>query len=929
MTGKFTKAMLLASVSICAATAAMAQQPSTTGTETVEVTASRISTPGFEAPTPVTSISANDIADSGEIDIGDVLNQMPQFGVGSSPIGSWSGDYGSGGEYVNLRNLGQTRTLVMLDGQRLIPSTLLNSVDLNTLPSNLVQRVDVVTGGASAAWGSDAVAGVVNYILDRNFVGLKASAQYGNTTAFDYETYKGDIAYGTDFDGGRGHLLLSGDYLKSPNAVTDGQRHWYNDPAFMPNPNYVAGNGQPQYNLIHNVGLWQATQGGVITGGPLAGTQFVGAGVPAAYNPGNVSGIYSYGGDAETQTFYQNILASPQQGENVFAYGSYKLTDSIVAHLEGDYGVDGETTNGLPDLHLGNITVSINNPFLPASIKTAMAADGVTSFPFGTTTGNLSSYDDGQINSWYAVAQTTVYRVSAGFDGSIGTNWTWSVDGSYSEAHFMQRWHGNPITANLNNAVNAVTNPTTGAPECASTVTNPTNGCEPLDLFGVGVGSPGALAYIDDGNFTLDTNHMQVFESSINGTPFSDWAGPVSFAGGADWRFQSARSVGSPVAEVFGLYAGNKGAFYGSQQVTEGFLETDVPLAKDEWWSQSLDLNAAGRVTDYTLSGVVETWKAGLSDQVTDDYRLRTTYSYDIRAPNLNELFQTGTSGTTSVFDPLHPTATPTVVSTTEGNKLLKPEASHTFTGGVVVTPNWLPGLNLSVDYYSIEIAGEIASIASNYEVLYCATGTAAQMAAYCPFVVRNSSGVITQIFSVPFNSAKASTSGVDFELQYAHELWGGNLLTHIVGNYTDHNTAESGAGVITDNAGSLGADVGGGGLPKFHANVATTFAEGPFTATLGLRIYGDARIDYLFTPGEVPSNSVPWVVFPDLRGTFSFGPDQSLQLFAAIENFLNIPPPEIPFTPAATGAFYSPQTLTNTYDTLGRRFTIGIRAKM
>jgi outer membrane receptor protein involved in Fe transport len=252
----------------------------------------------------------------------------------------------------------------------------------------------------------------------------------------------------------------------------------------------------------------------------------------------------------------------------------------------------------------------------------------------------------------------------------------------------MQRWYGNPITANLNNAVNAVTNPTTGAPECASTVTNPTNGCEPLDLFGVGVGSPGALAYIDDGNFTLDTNHMQVFESSINGTPFSDWAGPVSFAGGADWRFQSARSVGSPVAEVFGLYAGNKGAFYGSQQVTEGFLETDVPLAKDEWWSQSLDLNAAGRVTDYTLSGVVETWKAGLSDQVTDDYRLRTTYSYDIRAPNLNELFQTGTSGTTSVFDPLHPTATPTVVSTTEGNKLLKPEASHTFTGGVVVTPN-------------------------------------------------------------------------------------------------------------------------------------------------------------------------------------------------------------------------------------------------
>ncbi len=930
MTNNFSKVVLLASVSVFAATAAMAQSaPTETATESVVVSGSRISASGFEAPTPVSSVSANDIANSGEVTIGDVLDQMPQFGVGASPVGSWSGSYGSGGNYVNLRNLGQTRTLVLLDGERLIPSTLTNAIDLNTLPSALVQRVDVVTGGASAAWGSDAVSGVVNYVLDKQYSGLKGSIQYGNTSHFDYQTYKADIAFGTDFAGGRGHLLLSGSYLKSPDVLLANQRSWFHDPGFMPNPNYVAGNGQTQYIRVNNIGLWQATQGGVITGGPLAGTQFVGQGVAVPYNPGQISGVYSAGGDAETQTIYEKILASPQQGNNLFAYGSYKINNSIVGHVSADFAQDGETTSGNPDFFLGNITVSADNPFLPASVKSKMTGLGLTSFPFGSTMENLACWADCRIHDIPSVAKTTLYRLSAGLDGTIGDDWSWKVYSSYSQAHFMQTWYNNPIQAKLKLAMDAVANPVNGTPMCRSTLTNPTNGCVPLDMFGVGVASPGALAYINQDTYTLSVNHMVAFGSSINGTLFSNWAGPVSVASGFDWRFQSASAVGSPVTEAFGAYAGNKGAFSGSQQVAEGFLEVNVPLVKDAWFARSADFDIAGRVTNYTRSGAVETWKLGINDQITDDLRIRGTYSYDIRAPNLNELFSTGSSGAATPYDPLHPTQTPSINTTTTGNLNLRPENAHTFTGGVVLTPESLPGLNLSVDYYNITVAGEIASVGAAYEVLYCATGTPAQQAQYCPFVVRDSNGILTQVFTVPFNSARASTGGIDFELEYSHELFGGDMRWHASGNYTDHNTAVSSAGIVTDNAGSLGADTGGGGLPKFHMNLAATYSDGPFTWTLSARMFSSARNSYLFTPGMVPNNTVPWVVFPDIKGTYNFKEDSQLQFYWVVENFLNIPPPEIPYTSAATTGYYNPQTLTNTYDTLGRRFTIGIRANL
>ncbi len=364
---------LLSTVSLLAAssiTAAMAQD--TAGTpESVVVSASRISTAGFEAPTPVTVVSQADLQNTATTKVADVLAQLPQFGIGTGTVGNWNGQAGGGGaSTVNLRNLGVTRTLVLLDGERVVSSSLTNAVDLNTLPNSLVKRVDVVTGGASATWGSDAVAGVVNLVLDKDYEGLKASAQYGNAGQLNYETYKGDVAYGTSFADGRGHFLAGVSYLRSPQIVLQKDMNWFSAGNLVNNPAYAAGNGQPQLIAARNVGLSQSTQGGVITSGPLKNTQFVGNGTPTNYNPGNVSSAFSYGGDGDVMTLGRDEIAGAESAYNLFTYGSYQLTSSITAHLSLDYGFDSGLSSSSPAI-ANSITIKNDNAYLPQAANHA------------------------------------------------------------------------------------------------------------------------------------------------------------------------------------------------------------------------------------------------------------------------------------------------------------------------------------------------------------------------------------------------------------------------------------------------------------------------------------------------------------------------------------------------------------------------------
>jgi outer membrane receptor protein involved in Fe transport len=894
--------------------------------ETVVVTGTRIYRPGYEAPTPVTTLSAVDLQRSAPTTLADSLNQLPQFGAATTSHAGFQGGSTGGANFINLRNLGSNRTLVLLNGERVVSSTLTNNVDLNTLPTTLIKRVDVVTGGASATYGSDAVAGVVNLILDTKFTGFKASAQYGNNGQNAYEGYRADGAFGTDFDNGRGHVEASASYFDNPQFYLLRQASWNKGTGLFLNPAYTPTNDEPQLIRRNFVGQSLESQGGVITSGPLANTIFVGPNAtPTLYNPGLVSGVIASGGNADQSFLLNAPVGLPQHGYNLFAYGSYDLTPDLTAHLELDYGSDGGSSEIGPYQRAGNITITADNPFIPATIKSQMTALNIPSFKLGSNNINTG---DPRVGGVVYPNKRALERVVLGFDGTLGGSWTWNAYYQHGEAHTDERWLNDIYTPYYNLAIDAVAAPAgnaagiaPGTVVCRSTLSDPTNGCQPLNLFGIGTASPAAVKYITPVAFTEIDNKQDVVSVSAQGEPFSDWAGPVSIAGGGDYRSESGVSYSDPLTYTRKFAYGNSLPFHGAVNVYEGYLETVVPLVRGQSWAQALDFNGAGRVTDYSTSGVVETWKLGLTDQVSDEYRLRVTWSSDIRAPNLSELFTQAVSGGRAIADPFHPGTAPEVLATTTGNPNLNPEVASTVSGGIVMTPNWLPGLSASIDWYSIDIKGAIATITAENELAYCYAG----QTYFCSLVHRNSAGVLTEIDSIPTNTAAETTSGLDVDAEYTHSLWGGTADLRILSNYTDETTIVQN-GKIVDNAGSLSAaTTGGGGQPKFKSTISATYNWGPYSGTVQTRLIGSARLVNGWTSKNVDNNSVPWVGYLDLRGAYDL--TSHSQVYFAIDNTLNTPPPSVPAAYNTASVYYTPGSPGTVYDLLGRQYRIGIRA--
>jgi outer membrane receptor protein involved in Fe transport len=918
---------------------APAPEPVSSNTvEQVIVSASRINIAGYQQPTPVTVVGADQLERDAKTDVGDIIRQLPAFGSSSGPnnsVASRNISAGNAGvDMVNLRNLGILRTLVLVDSQRVVASNITGGVDLSTVPTTLLQRVDVVTGGASAAWGSDAVAGVVNLIINKNFEGFKANIEGGISYLGDRVSYKAEASYGFSFDGDRGHVILSGAYSDSPNIIFPGSRRWFRDTQLVNNPAFAPGNGQPQYIHADHVGYAQATQGGLITDGPLKNIQFVGpAGTPVPFNPGNVSGLYSNGGDGDTTTSETNALAAPHSSATIFAYGSYKLTPDLKLSVQLNYGKASVTNNATPARKFGTITIRDDNPFLPSSIVSAMATAGITSFKFGTINNNNLDMNNLSLNALGNSVGVPVNRIGRqmyrgvfSLDGSVG-DWAWNFYYQHGEARVHSEVTHNLITANFNRAVDAVqvtpgnvgtSGLVVGSVACRSTLTDPTNGCQPLNVFGNGVASQAAINYVNDGNdFQLSILNQDVVAGSMQGElPWALPAGPVAVAFGGEYRRESGRVTAAALAQVQGYTVGNFAPFHGSYDVSEGFVEIDGPILKDSI-VQSLDFNTAGRITSYSTSGMVETWKLGLTSQVNDDIRLRATWSFDIRAPNLSELFAAGTATANQAIDP-HSGQPVNIFSVTQGNPDLKPEKSTTISGGVVLSPHWVPGLNVSLDWYSISIKGAIFSTGASTELAQCNAG----VAYFCSQLVFGSNGALSRIIVSPLNAASATTSGLDFQTDYATELGSGTLGLRLIGNYTDEQT-QTALGVVTDYAGSLGSDSRVSGIPKFKATASATYQEAGWQATVQGRFIGSARLNNAWGPLDVDDNSIPPVAYLDLRGSYKW--NDNIQFYVAVDNTLNTPPPSTPSTQSASSYLYV-AIRDDIYDSLGRMYRAGVR---
>ena len=964
-----------------------AQAQGTGDIEQVVVSASRITIAGYTQPTPVTVVGVAQLESEANINLGDTIRQLPALGTSEGlDNGSKAGDAAQGDagvDSVALRNLGTTRTLVLFDGQRVVTSNPLGGgVDLSTIPTALVQRIDVVTGGASAAWGSDAVGGVVNLILNKNFEGFKSNFEVGQNYNNRHQQYRTDASYGTDIDGGRGHIIISGSYVMSPDMITNTQNAWYRAQTLFPSSLLYPGvAGLPR--LVHTYGLTvgsiSATTGGLITASPavaagglnttgaaiaansLKGIQFVGpTATPGPFNFGIVNGTTCTLCSANefTNTTQIGTTATPYHGTTLFGFARYKVTDTIQASVQLNYGTNYEMND---DSNNSNaITILSGNPYIPATVQARMTAGNITNFTFASNKlGNTNVFNPSiqdfaanSIGMGINYSNRQLMRGVFTLEGAIGDNWSWNAYVQHSQVREVQKDPQDALVSNLNNAADAVLVSssnvgTSGLPigsiQCRSTLTAPTNGCVTANFFGTGNITQGALNYVDPGrldpgvaNSVLYKMYQEVVAGSVQGTlPWELPAGKIAVEFGAEYRHEQQRNAAAfPAIDGPALWSnGNFSTFAGQYEVSEGNLEIDAPLVKGGL-VQSIDGSIAGRITGYSTSGVVETWKIGLTSQVNDDFKLRTTWSEDIRAPIISELFAVPQYNRGSVTDP-KTLKSSSIFYTAQGNPNLVPEEANSISAGIVFTPTWIEGLSASMDYYSIIIKAAIFTPSNAQIINGCGNGLAGQPALgagpipslcqYLNFGVaafpQDYAGALNLIINNPVNVGQQTVSGFDFQANYQTDFLAGTLGLSFLGGYTDQ-FGQSAFGVTADGAGILGSDAPYTGTPKFKGQLQATYAEGPWEASVKGRAYSSARLVSTWVTGvDVDNNAVPWVGYLDLSSSYKW--NSNVQFYATVKNFTNTPPPNIP---SSTGGASTSLTI---YDGIGRFYQGGIRINL
>ena len=869
--------------------------------EAITVTGTRIS--GFNAPTPVMTVSRSELEFKAISTVSEMLNEVPQLRVNQN-IGKSSEPVG--GSNADLRGLGTQRTLLLIDGRRVAFTDPAGTIDTNIVPVALISNVEIVTGGASAAYGSDAVAGVVNFVLDKSFKGLKLDASYGQTVYDDHHRPTVNAAYGAKLFDNRLHLTVAGDYMHNDGQTAQASRPWgRNKTALLTNPAYTPTNGQPRLLIANNSRFTQMTAGGVLTratglaiaqrlGFPAGtGVQFDTNGNPIPFIYGtNIGGTFMTGGDGASLVDEGNILPEIKR---LTGYGSVRFdwTDNLAVFADFLYSKVDVLSDLSPNRDDAGFTVRNDNAFLPTSVRTAMGAAGLTAIAVGRMNfeDQTSLFDN----------TTQVRRFTFGVEGSFGTGWRWDASGQISRNSYESVSYYNRINNRWTTGLDSVIDPTTGQPICRALLNtpNPTDAqdpdrairvCVPINAFGAGAINERALAYYRGTSWTRSHQEQDVFAANVSGSPFATGAGDVKLAAGVEYRRERTELTSDVDSTLRRWRSINAQPFTGEFNVKEGYAEIVVPLANGSRFADSFDFNGAVRYTDYSLSGGVTTWKAGLSYSPFPDLRFRGTLSRDIRAPNNYELFSHGNQVINAIIDPRTNTSRPTV-NITSGNRDLEPENADTFTAGAVFQPAGLPGFRASIDYYSISIKKAVATVTPQNIVDYCHAGRTE----FCSGVTRDAAtGLITQVNVIPFNADSLKTSGVDVELQYRLNIGSGALNLRGLANYAIELSTTSN-GVTNDYVGLAGIAPPPQGLPQWRVNFDASYAIGDFRLGVGYRYIDGGKFDTRFntTVLDLADNTVPGRSYVDLSASYKL--TSKVELYGRVENLFDADPPITP----------------------------------
>jgi outer membrane receptor protein involved in Fe transport len=928
--------------------------------ESIIVTGSRIAS-GFDRPTPVSVMGAERLQERGATNLGDALNELPAFRSTNTPAStglSAAAGY-IGGRILDLRGLGAVRTLTLIDGKRFVPSTTQATVDTNMIPSILLQRAEVVTGGASAVYGSDAVSGVVNLLIDKKFTGYRANAQIGFSEYGDNFTRQGGVAGGWQI-GETLHLVVGGEYERNSGVEACPERDWCKNGLINWGRNPLA-TGQaatrPANNILPGVYPWSASYNGVTTPPSSAyigrdapalraidGITFGRDGTPRRFQFGSmVNSLYQVGGENDgpgENIYFDFPIVSPTKRYATMGHLTWEATPALTLELGVNYA-RGEGDHRSVAYRNTGLTIRNDNAFLPRSsdptldIPTVLANSGLTSFTLG------KGFED--VGAAPVHVRNTVFRVVGGATYQISTDWKADIYYQFGRNNFRSDITNGVVTSRMLNAIDSVASP--GGPVCRINVdSNPNNNdpnCVALNPFGF-ANQPNfaaAKAYVTANGFQTNKTTEHVVAANVTGSLIDLPAGKLGVAVGAEYRSDKVEGQTDAISAVGGFFTGGGSRISGKIDVTEFYGEVEVPILADMTLFKELGASGAVRRTHYKRSSAfnpsssvdVTTWKFGGTWAPIDAIRFRVTRSRDIRAPNVSELFGPTTNTQGIVTDTGRGGVQAVAPITLGSNANLIPEKADTFTAGVVLQPRegFISRFRLSVDYYDISIKDAISTLGQQNIVARCTDGDPLS----CALITRDSSNIITNIRDTFQNVNELIARGYDIEFSYKQPLGANTLNLRVLASHVKDLITVDAVGP-TERAGQTGLRGGTPpGIPDWTLDGTATLDLGQlFSVTGHVRYINKGFYNAAFVGSEQPgyaiglvnsssTNAMPSRTYVDLLGTVKapIGDGQRMDVYFGIDNVFNVDPPNFP------GANGSGNNVL--FNPVGRMFKAGIRA--
>ncbi|MFT3977987.1 MAG: TonB-dependent receptor [Sphingomonas bacterium] len=926
----------------------------------IVVTGSRLIRNDLTAPSPVAVLSDENVKLAGNVSLDKTLNQMPQLGQGNTSSVNNGG--GSGIYAANLRGLGSTRTLTLVNGRRFVSANSAGDVDMSSIPDALIKRVDVISGGASAVYGSDAIAGAVNFILKDSFQGVEASANFGVNERGDGQQRKFDLTIGANAPDNRGNVAMSFSYTKM-DSFTQADRDWARTP-LADNTSHTgfvySGSGNIPYTRIPLSAAQLASLNGVLPattpGCSVTSVRFLASGQPIQYcSPEDSYNYASY-----------NYLQRPLERFNATALAHYDLTEHVTAFMEAYY-VNVQNNSVLAPDSLVPLTPDpanpltttlkvryVNNPALPSVVSQFFANnkavfDRTNSGIASVTGAGLRTEDFGTRRSFY---ERNSFDITGGLRGDVNLgsrNFRWEIFGQYMRNREDTRNLGFTNSARLSQALDA-TYDNNGNVVCVSG----TAGCVPVNIFGAL--NPASAAFITPERDSRSLFTRSVAGASIAGSPFDLPAGPVSIAIGAEYRRDHFESNPSPYDLNKEYGSASSTPLNGGYDVKEVFGELGVPILADKPFFHRLQLEAAIRYSNYSSIGGVVAYKAGGEYAPVSWLRFRGAYNRAVRAPNVGELFVQPGTGYTGGTDPCDITAKPsaavqqlcvaqgipagdistfrqsalglTSLTTNSGN--LKAEKSDTYTIGAVVSPPFVRNLNFTVDYFNVTVNDAIIRPNVSQVINDCVASLNAASQS-CQAIIRDSSGQIAYIQTNYQNIGFLKVSGIDAQADYRVGLPGmfdiggesAQLSLAAMASWLFNKTQKAlSQSVPQDCAGYYGAGcssgTGGFILPSFKLNLSATYSSGPFSWRVASRTVGSLNA----YPGvKAYVTHVPAVWYFDTALTFDV--DKRLRFMVGVNNIGDKAPPIL-----GTTFVGDANVDVSLYDVQGRRYFVGATLK-